>query len=318
MNMMQEALAAIDGQIKTSPAKIPEGKTLVAIKLDRDPEHSGRFMCAVTERWMAPGMAVAIKNGHVVRANYVFGRFTAGTAKATACQYVTCATCGERVLMPLAVWEAKDAARRQGINIPSSESGMSTLRKYGRHSCGGIWYIDAEKEKTELDEEAVLLSKKLVETEGLKRLKNRRISTRQLLISQGEVKARTEETGDLVRSAREFLEDYRQETERLSRGRRLINLLAVIGAAAGVIGIPAAYEKIKSRFWRSFLAYVPYTVLSAMTVPAIFFATDSRITGACALLAAVVASLLGGGLVTVAAVSCLTVLGVDGLMLLTL
>ena len=73
--------------------------------------------------------------------------------------------------------------------------------------------------------------------------------------------------------------------------------------------------KIKSRFWRSFLAYVPYTVLSAMTVPAIFFATDSRITGVCALLAAVVASLLGGGLVTVAAVSCLTVLGVDGLLL---
>ena len=74
--------------------------------------------------------------------------------------------------------------------------------------------------------------------------------------------------------------------------------------------------KIRSRFWRSFLAYVPYTVLAAMTVPAIFFATDSRITGACALFAAVVASLLGGGLVTVAAISCITVLGVDGLMLL--
>ena len=73
--------------------------------------------------------------------------------------------------------------------------------------------------------------------------------------------------------------------------------------------------KIKSRFWRSFLAYVPYTVLSAMTVPAIFFATDSRVTGVCALLAAVIASLLGGGLVTVAAVSCLAVLGVDGLQL---
>ena len=29
--------------------------------------------------------------------------------------------------------------------------------------------------------------------------------------------------------------------------------------------------KIKSRFWRSFLAYVPYTVLAAMTVPAILY-----------------------------------------------
>lgn len=74
--------------------------------------------------------------------------------------------------------------------------------------------------------------------------------------------------------------------------------------------------KIKSRFWRSFLAYVPYTVLAAMTVPAIFFATDSMLSGACALIAAVIASLLGRGLVGVAVVACITVLGVDGVMLL--
>ena len=74
--------------------------------------------------------------------------------------------------------------------------------------------------------------------------------------------------------------------------------------------------KIKSRFWRSFLAYVPYTVLAAMTVPAIFFATDSMLSGTCALIAAVIASLLGRGLVGVAVVACITVLGVDGVMLL--
>ena len=66
--------------------------------------------------------------------------------------------------------------------------------------------------------------------------------------------------------------------------------------------------KIKSRFWRSFLAYVPYTVLAAMTVPAILYSTDSVPLGACALVAAVIASLLGRGLVGVAVVSCLTVL----------
>ena len=37
--------------------------------------------------------------------------------------------------------------------------------------------------------------------------------------------------------------------------------------------------KIKSRFWRSFLAYVPYTVLAAMTVPAIFYSTNSCFRG---------------------------------------
>jgi len=74
--------------------------------------------------------------------------------------------------------------------------------------------------------------------------------------------------------------------------------------------------KIKSRFWRSFLAYVPYTVLAAMTVPAIFYSTDSKLSGACALVTAVVASLLGLGLVGVAVVACVTVLGIDGIMLL--
>jgi branched-subunit amino acid transport protein len=74
--------------------------------------------------------------------------------------------------------------------------------------------------------------------------------------------------------------------------------------------------KIRSRFWRSFLAYVPYTVLAAMTVPAIFYSTNSVLSGACSLVAAVIASLLGRGLVGVAVVACVTVLGVDGIMLL--
>ena len=72
--------------------------------------------------------------------------------------------------------------------------------------------------------------------------------------------------------------------------------------------------KIKSRFWRSFLAYVPYTVLAAMTVPAIFYSTDSKVSGVCALVAAVVASLCRLGLVGVAVVACCTVLCIDGLL----
>ncbi len=37
-------------------------------------------------------------------------------------------------------------------------------------------------------------------------------------------------------------------------------------------------RKIKSRFFRSFLYYIPYAVLSAMTIPAIFYSTDSIAT----------------------------------------
>ncbi len=37
-------------------------------------------------------------------------------------------------------------------------------------------------------------------------------------------------------------------------------------------------KKIKSRFVRSFLYYIPYAVLSAMTIPAIFYSTGDMTT----------------------------------------
>lgn len=73
-------------------------------------------------------------------------------------------------------------------------------------------------------------------------------------------------------------------------------------------------KELTSPFWKSFLAYIPYTVLAAMTVPAIFYATETRLSGICALVTAVIASLLGRGLVVVAAVACVTVLLIDGLL----
>jgi len=95
-------------------------------------------------------------------------------------------------------------------------------------------------------------------------------------------------------------------------------LLVMAGVTYVLRAIPFVLlkGKIKSRYWRSFLAYVPYTVLAAMTVPAILSSTESKLSGACALVAAVIASLLGLGLVGVAAVACIAVLGVDGISML--
>ena len=59
-------------------------------------------------------------------------------------------------------------------------------------------------------------------------------------------------------------------------------------------------KKIKSRFLRSFLYYVPYAVLSAMTVPAIFFATGSLATAVVGTAAALVLAYLGLPLIVVA------------------
>ena len=59
-------------------------------------------------------------------------------------------------------------------------------------------------------------------------------------------------------------------------------------------------KKIQSRFIRSFLYYIPYAVLAAMTFPAVFFAAGSVPAAAAGVAAAVIAALMGGSLFTVA------------------
>ena len=66
--------------------------------------------------------------------------------------------------------------------------------------------------------------------------------------------------------------------------------------------------KIKNRFVLAFLHYIPYAVLSVMTVPAIFYATDERLSAAVGFAVAVGLSLLNKSLLTVAAAACGAVL----------
>lgn len=66
-------------------------------------------------------------------------------------------------------------------------------------------------------------------------------------------------------------------------------------------------KKIKSRFFKSFLAYVPYAVLSAMTIPAILYATNSIWSAAVGLLIAVVLSIFEMDLMVVALAACVGV-----------
>lgn len=59
-------------------------------------------------------------------------------------------------------------------------------------------------------------------------------------------------------------------------------------------------RKIKSRFFRSFLYYIPYAVLSAMTIPAIFYSTGSMATAIAGTVVAVVLAYCNLPLIVVA------------------
>ncbi len=78
-----------------------------------------------------------------------------------------------------------------------------------------------------------------------------------------------------------------------------------------VIPFVAIKNKINNRFIRSFLAYIPYAVLTAMTIPAVFYATNWWVGAAAGLIVAVIFALKEKGLTVVAIAACVAVFVVE-------
>ena len=76
-------------------------------------------------------------------------------------------------------------------------------------------------------------------------------------------------------------------------------------------------KPIRSRFLRSFLHYVPYACLTAMTFPAILSSTASILSGAAALIVAIILAYRGKSLIVVALSSSAAVLIVECFLKLT-
>ncbi len=82
----------------------------------------------------------------------------------------------------------------------------------------------------------------------------------------------------------------------------LIYILVMAGVTYLIRMIPFTLfrKKIKSKFFRSFLYYIPYAVLSAMTIPAIFYSTENMVTSIIGCVVAVVLAYLNQPLIVVA------------------
>ena len=90
-------------------------------------------------------------------------------------------------------------------------------------------------------------------------------------------------------------------------------LLILAGSTYLIREIPfvAIKNKINNRFIRSFLAYIPYAVLTAMTIPAVFYATNWWAGAAAGLIVAVIFALKEKGLTVVAIAACVAVFVVE-------
>ena len=77
-------------------------------------------------------------------------------------------------------------------------------------------------------------------------------------------------------------------------------VMAVVTYLIRMIPFVFFRKKIKSRFFRSFLYYIPYAVLSAMTIPAIFYSTGNLFTAIAGTVTAFVLSYFNLPLIVVA------------------
>lgn len=93
-----------------------------------------------------------------------------------------------------------------------------------------------------------------------------------------------------------------------------IAAMAVTTYLVRMLPLAVFRKPIKSRFIRSFLHYVPYACLAAMTFPAILQDTASLVSGAAALVVAVVLAYFDQSLIVVALCSSAAVFIVERMM----
>lgn len=88
-----------------------------------------------------------------------------------------------------------------------------------------------------------------------------------------------------------------------------ISILVMAGVTYCIRVIPVTFFKreVKSIYLRSFLYYVPYAVLAAMTFPEIFYCTPNKYDALLGTIAALVLGYFERGLTTVAVLSVVTV-----------
>ena len=81
-------------------------------------------------------------------------------------------------------------------------------------------------------------------------------------------------------------------------------VMAVTTYLIRAIPLTLLKKPIRNRFVRSFLHYVPTACLTAMTFPAILYATDNPVSGGIGLVVGVVLAFFKKSLIVVALASC--------------
>lgn len=86
-----------------------------------------------------------------------------------------------------------------------------------------------------------------------------------------------------------------------------ILVMAIVTYLIRMLPLTVFQKKIKNRFVQSFLYYVPYACLMAMTFPAVLYATNSIWSATIGVMVAVILAVCNKSLAIVALFSCIAV-----------
>lgn len=102
----------------------------------------------------------------------------------------------------------------------------------------------------------------------------------------------------------------------MNNAKFFVYLICMAGVTYLIRMIPFVLFKkeIKNKYVLSFLHYIPYAVLSVMTIPAIFYSTENIWSAVIGTVTAVVLAFMEKSLLTVAASSCVAVFVTEYIM----
>ena len=107
---------------------------------------------------------------------------------------------------------------------------------------------ELRKEKERLDRDAEELQRMSEEAEDQKALEQQESTLRAILLSRDGIRGRYEDGEELLDAARSFAEERETRAGETYGLRRLACLIMLVGAGFGLLGLPAAFEAVRSRF----------------------------------------------------------------------
>ena len=152
--------------------------------------------------------------------------------------------------------EGQQAIAQAKAQVLLGEKALKKAEQELQHQLELLWYnmgqledetADLEADKLRLDQESEDLYRRLVSVDEKKEMEQKHRSARIVLMQEAGIASAVNAGGDLVESARAYIQNGRDGAQRHHGLLYAINALALAGGLLGLLSIPGSFEKTRRR-----------------------------------------------------------------------